>query len=162
MLKPSLFAALVLLAFALFLAAQQPVLDCGPTTGNPLTALTDGNKRFRGTPAHLHQSVACVARYARSQKPFAVILSCSDSRVPPEVAFDLGIGDLFVVREPGNVATPVVLGSIYYGVDKLKAKLVVVLGHRRCGAVEAAFCPTPAPHREIWSLIRPLVPGTGG
>jgi carbonic anhydrase len=162
MLKPSLFAALFLLAFALFLAAQQPVLDCGPITSDPVAALVAGNNRFRGTPAHLHQSVACVARYATSQKPFAVILSCSDSRVPPEVAFDLGISDLFVVREAGNVATPGVLGSIEYATDPkhhLGVKLVVVMGHRRCGAVEAAFCPKPPIHIEtLWTLIRPAVP----
>jgi carbonic anhydrase len=86
-----------------------------------------------------------------------VILSCSDSRVPPEVAFDLGVGDLFVVREPGNTATPVVLGSIYYGVQVLKANLVVVMGHRRCGAVKAAFCPNPGVFPEIWNLIHPAV-----
>src|SRR5260370_396512 len=157
---------LYLLAFALFLAAQQqgpclpgPCPACDPVlTGDPLKVLRDGNDRFSDDkPKHFHQSISCVRELACCQKPLAVILSCSDSRVPPEVAFDLGIGDLFVVREPGNVATPVALGSIYYGVGKLKAQLVVVIGHRRCGAVEAAFCLNQAPQRDIWKLIHPAV-----
>jgi len=107
----------------------------------------------------MHQSVSCGVKLACCQQPFAVILSCSDSRVPPEVVFDRGMGDLFVVREAGNVATTGVLGSIEYAVDHLKAKLVVVMGHRRCGAVEAAFCPEPKPNLDIiWKLIRPAVP----
>jgi carbonic anhydrase len=77
------------------------------------------------------------------------------------VLFDLGNGDLFVVREAGNVATPAGLGSIEYAVEHLKSKLVVVMGHKRCGAVEAAFCPAPKPYNYIgtlWSLILPAVP----
>jgi carbonic anhydrase len=169
MVKPYLAVPFFLLAFALFLAAQQPV-TCPPGTpcpvcdppiaGDPLTALRMGNERFvKADPKHLHQSVSCGAKLACCQKPFAVILSCSDSRVPPEVAFDQGIGDLFVVREAGNVAPPGVLGSIEYAVEHLDVKFVVVLGHRRCGAVEAAFCPKPPPHIDtLWTLIRPAIP----
>jgi carbonic anhydrase len=134
-----------------------PVCD-PPRTGSELNALREGNARFRADPKHLHQSVDCGNRLLCCQKPFAIILSCSDSRVPPEVVFDQGIGDLFSVRVAGNVASPAALGSIEYAVDHLGAKLVVVMGHQRCGAVEAAFCPRPGPHLDsIWDLIRPAV-----
>jgi carbonic anhydrase len=165
MLKTCAALSLFLLAFALFLAAQPA---CRTITGDPLAALRSGNVRYAGDPPrvsprpkpkHVNQSVACAKERAGSQKPFAVILSCSDSRVPPEVAFDLGIGDLFVVREAGNVATPGVLGSIEYAVGHFGTKLVVVMGHRRCGAVEAAFCPEPPEHiKTLWELILPAVP----
>jgi carbonic anhydrase len=129
-----------------------------PRTGTELDALREGNARFRADPKHLHQSAECSSRLACCQKPFAIILSCSDSRVPPEVVFDQGFGDLFSVRLAGNVATPAALGSIEYAVDHLGAKLVVVMGHQRCGAVQAAFCPRPGPHIDgIWDLIRPAV-----
>jgi carbonic anhydrase len=155
-----------LLAFATFLSAQRILPVCTPITGDPLTALRSGNVRYAGDPPqrrplphplHINQSVACAKTRAGSQKPFAVILSCADSRVPPEVVFDLGIGDLFVVREAGNVATPGVLGSIEYAVGHFGTKLVVVMGHKRCGAVEAAFCKDPPPEYigTLWRLIRP-------
>ena len=158
------------LALALSVAAQQPAACPAPGTpcpsceparsGDPLDALRAGNARFiKNDPKHLHQSAACAKALACCQKPFAIILSCSDSRVSPEVAFDQGVGDLFVVREAGNIATPTVLGSIEYAVDHLGAKLVVVMGHRRCGAVQAAFCPKPPPHVDaLWEIIRPAVP----
>ena len=78
------------------------------------------------------------AELAKSQHPFATIVSCSDSRVPPEIVFDQGLGDLFVVRVAGNVINDQGLGSIEYSVDVLGVRLIVVLGHQSCGAVEAA------------------------
>lgn len=139
--------------------ANGPCPACDPPrSGTELAALREGNARFRADPKHVHQSVECGSKLACCQKPFAVIVSCSDSRVPPEVVFDQGIGDLFSVRLAGNVATPAALGSIEYAVDHLGAKLVVVMGHQRCGAVQAAFCPRPGPHIDgIWDLIRPAV-----
>jgi hypothetical protein len=82
--------------------------------------------------------------YAPACRPFAVILSCSYSRVPPDVLFDQGIGDLFVIRVAGNVATADALGSIEYAVDHLDAKLIVVTCHRLCGAVQAVSAPDRA------------------
>jgi carbonic anhydrase len=154
-----------LLAVVLAAAAQRSVAcpvgvacpACGPPrSADPLTALREGNSRFvKPDPKHLHQSVECGKQLSCCQKPFAVVLSCSDSRIPPDVVFDQGIGDLFVVRVAGNVATPDALGSIEYAVDHLDAKLVVVMGHRRCGAVQAAFCPRPGPNLDVlWDLIR--------
>lgn len=139
--------------------ANAPCPACDPgRTGTELDALRAGNARFRTNPKHVHQSVGCASRLACCQRPFAVILSCADSRVPPEVVFDQGIGDLFIVRNAGNVATAAALGSIEYAVEHLRAKLVVVMGHQRCGAVSAAFCPRPGPHLDaIWDLIRPAV-----
>ena len=156
------------LAIPLLVAAQQPVacpagVPCPacspPRTADPLVTLRDGNSRFvKADPKYLHQSVECAKQLSCCQKPFAVILSCSDSRIPPDVVFDQGVGDLFVIRVAGNVATPDALGSIEYAVDHLDAKLVVVMGHRRCGAVQAAFCPRPGPHLDVlWDLIRPAV-----
>ena len=73
----------------------------------------------------------------KGQKPFVTILSCSDSRVPPELLFDQGLGDIFVVRDAGNVTDPVILGSLEYGAEHVHTPLIVVLGHEKCGAVKA-------------------------
>ena len=78
------------------------------------------------------------AELTKSQHPFAIVVSCSDSRVPPEIVFDQGLGDLFVLRVAGNVIDDHSLGSIEYAVDHLAVRLIVVLGHQRCGAVKAA------------------------
>jgi carbonic anhydrase len=163
-------ALLCLLAAALLLAAQQPPAcpsckDCPcptcepPRTGEPLAALADGNARFRKGPTHPRQSLDCATKLRCCQAPFAIVLSCSDSRVPPDVIFDQGIGDLFVARVAGNVTAPDVLGSIEYAVDHFDAYTIVVLGHQRCGAVAAAFGTRPGPHIDvIWDLIRPAIP----
>ncbi|POX50384.1 carbonic anhydrase [Streptomyces sp. Ru71] len=101
--------------------------------------LLDGNQRFvSGAPQHPNQDAARRAEIAPSQKPFAVLFGCSDSRLAAEIIFDRGLGDLFVVRTAGHVAGPEVLGSIEFGVSVLDAPLVVVLGHDSCGAVGAA------------------------
>lgn len=76
---------------------------------------------------------------AKGQHPFAAILGCADSRVPPELIFDRGLGDIFVVRSAGNIADPVAIGSLECAVAHLKVSLIMVLGHERCGAVEAAL-----------------------
>src|SRR5918993_1383690 len=103
-----------------------------------LQRLVDGNRRFReggGTtmargwsPEHAEQS----------QSPFAIILGCSDSRTPVEIVFDQGFGDLFVVRIAGNIVAPSVVGSIEFAASQFGTRLVVVLGHTRCGAVSAS------------------------
>ncbi|MEU8969211.1 carbonic anhydrase [Streptomyces monashensis] len=100
--------------------------------------LLAGNLRFAaGTPRHPHQDAAHRADPACAQRPFAVLLGCSDSRPAAEIIFDQGLGDLFVVRTAGHAAGPEVLGSIEYGVSVLDCPLVVVLGHDACGAVTA-------------------------
>lgn len=104
-----------------------------------LQKLMDGNKQY--TAGNLTIASRCDAlsrrALANSQKPYAVILSCSDSRVPPEIIFDKGLGEIFVIRVAGHVPDPVVLGSIEYAAEHLGVPLIMVLGHKRCGAVKA-------------------------
>jgi carbonic anhydrase len=106
------------------------------------------------------------AELAKSQHPFAIILSCSDSRVPPEIVFDEGLGDLFIVRVAGNVLNDEGLGSIEYGVDVLGARLIVVLGHQSCGAVDAAMKTiaakgkAPGHIQSLVTAIKPVVEST--
>jgi len=108
-------------------------------TQTALKELIAGNARFTsGQMTHRNTGPERRAELVKGQKPFAVILSCSDSRVPPEVLFDQGLGDIFVIRNAGNVVDPVSLGSIEYAVDHLHSPLVVVLGHDKCGAIGAA------------------------
>ena len=105
-----------------------------------LDRLMKGNERFvSGKPLHPDQSAGRRDEVLSKQKPFAVIVSCSDSRVPPEIVFDQGIGDLFVVRVAGNIVGPVELDSIEYAVDVLNAPFILVLGHQNCGAVNAVM-----------------------
>ena len=106
------------------------------------------------------------AELAKSQHPFAIILSCSDSRVPPEIVFDEGLGDLFIVRVAGNVLNDEGLGSIEYGVDVLGARLILVLGHQSCGAVDAAMKTVaskgtaPGHIQSLVTAIKPVVDST--
>jgi carbonic anhydrase len=116
-----------------------------PTTNRPATpseawqAMAAGNARFvAGTGEHPHQDADRRAEIVAGQRPFAIVLGCSDSRVAAEIVFDQGLGDLFVVRTAGHVLDPGVLGSIEFGVAVLGCPLVVVLGHDSCGAVAAA------------------------
>ncbi len=101
--------------------------------------LKDGSQRFikaycGKTPK---QGNKCLADVAMRQAPFAVVVACSDSRVPPELLFDRGLGDLFIIRLAGNIVDDAALGSIEYAVDHLGVPVVVVMGHKRCGAVQA-------------------------
>lgn len=104
-----------------------------------LKKLMDGNRRFvQQKRVYPGQSRSRLQETATSQFPFAAILGCADSRVPDEIIFDQGIGDIFVVRVAGNVATPEVIGSLEYSTALLGSQLIMVLGHERCGAVTAA------------------------
>jgi carbonic anhydrase len=110
-----------------------------PTPLDAFELLMAGNQRFvAGTPEHPNQDAVRRTETAPSQKPFAVLFGCSDSRLAAEIIFDRGLGDLFVVRTAGHVAGTEVLGSIEFGAAVLNAPLVVVLGHDSCGAVAAA------------------------
>ncbi|RST19663.1 carbonic anhydrase [Streptomyces sp. WAC05374] len=110
-----------------------------PTPRDAFELLMAGNQRFvSGTPEHPNQDAVRRTETAPSQKPFAVLFGCSDSRLAAEIIFDRGLGDLFVVRTAGHVAGTEVLGSIEFGAAVLNAPLVVVLGHDSCGAVAAA------------------------
>ncbi|MHC4270768.1 MAG: carbonic anhydrase [Planctomycetota bacterium] len=105
-----------------------------------LRCLVEGNERFlQGRSLHPHEEPQWRNSLGSGQEPFAIILGCSDSRVPPELIFDQGFGDLFVIRVAGNVIDSDVAGSVEYGVIHLQVPLVVVLGHEGCGAVTAAL-----------------------
>ncbi len=104
-----------------------------------LQKLLEGNQRYlAGALLHPHQTATRRTAIAQSQRPLAVIFGCADSRVPPEIIFDQGLGDLFVIRLAGHVLTEAALGSIEYAVEEFGVPLVMVLGHERCGAVKAA------------------------
>ncbi|MBU2503196.1 carbonic anhydrase, partial [bacterium] len=131
-----------------------------------LSRLRDGNRRFvSGAPKH--RSPATPARRDElldGQEPFAIILGCSDSRVPAELVFDQGLGDLFVIRVAGNIVAPSQVGSIEFAAARYGTRLVVVLGHTRCGAVQATLeeigrpTETRSPNlRSIVSRIMPVV-----
>lgn len=138
--------------------AAAPVSPASPPA-DPLVALREGNARFRdGTAAHPRQDAGRrAATLTEGQHPHAVVLSCSDSRVPPELLFDQGVGDLFVIRVAGNVAGSDEMGSVEYGVEHLHAPVVVVLGHTACGAVTAAADGKPLPG-HIGPLVAPIRP----
>lgn len=105
---------------------------------NDLERLLNGNQRFlENHPIHPDQTLERIRDLKKGQHPFAVIVSCSDSRLPTELIFDQGLGDLFVIRNAGNIISDYELGSIEYAVEHLDTKLIVVLGHSECGAIGA-------------------------
>lgn len=125
--------------------------------------LVEGNKRFvAGAPQHPHQDTALRERLADGQRPRVALFGCSDSRLAAEIIFDLGLGDAFVIRNAGQVASASAIGSIEYAVGVLEVPLILVLGHDNCGAVRAAIdsqaadAPELTPH--ITELIEPIVP----
>jgi carbonic anhydrase len=131
-----------------------------------LERLREGNRRF----ASDQRSVDVLASHARradllaGQRPFAIILGCSDSRVPAEIVFGQGLGDLFVIRVAGNVVAPSQVGSVEFAAAKFGTPLVVVLGHSRCGAIEATIQELQQPAgtrsrnlRSIVNRVRPSV-----
>lgn len=135
--KVAAVAGLISVAAGLAFASAHGGAEVSPEEA--LQKLMDGNKRYvesQMTGSKLSDA-ATRASLANSQKPYAIILTCSDSRVPPEIIFDKGLGELFVIRVAGNVPDPVVLGSIEYAAEHLGSPLVMVLGHERCGAVTA-------------------------
>jgi carbonic anhydrase len=133
--------------------------------GDPKTiarALLEGNTRFlSGHSAHpdLEQQRETSAQ---GQHPGAMILGCADSRVPPELVFDRGIGELFVVRSAGNIAEPVAIGSLEYAFEHLHAKVLLVMGHEKCGAVQAALSEQKMPTPNLEALVERIAPAVKG
>jgi carbonic anhydrase len=124
-----------------------------------LKRLMDGNLRFV-KHRELHPDATILRRKdlaATGQHPFAIILGCADSRVPPELIFDQGLGDMFVVRDAGNVVDDEVLGSIEYAVEHLGTPLIMVLGHEKCGAITAAL-EGGAAHGHIQAVVDSIQP----
>ncbi|MBW3618523.1 MAG: carbonic anhydrase [Proteobacteria bacterium] len=132
------------------------------TPDQALQTLIDGNRSFvTDSPVRSVTGRMRRLELARSQAPFAVLVSCSDSRVPPELLFGRGLGELFIVRNAGNTVDATALGSIEYAVAQLGVPLVVVMGHERCGAVEAAVAVVEKNATypgSIGQMIEPIVP----
>ncbi|MFA7227525.1 MAG: carbonic anhydrase [Melioribacteraceae bacterium] len=152
-----LLLAILLFQFGINLRAQH---NKGLDASGALTRLIAGNKRYiESKMTHPNQSKQRLEETAKGQNPFAVILTCSDSRVPPEIIFDQGLGDLFVIRTAGNLVDDIGLGSIEYAVEHLGVQLIVVLGHERCGAVEAAIKGGEAPGhiKSLTGAIDPAI-----
>jgi carbonic anhydrase len=123
-----------------------------------LTRLKAGNERFVGNKDSTSKPVAARrAETAQGQNPFAIIVACADSRTGPETVFDQNLGNLFVIRTAGNLVDDYGLGSIEYAVEHLGVRLIVVLGHERCGAVTAALASSSAPG-HINALVRDIQP----
>lgn len=161
-----LTAATVLLAAAPAVASVESLADPdSPAATSPQDAmrrLVDGNARYMaGAMQHPRQDAARRRQIAPKQAPFAVVLDCADSRVPPEIVFDQGLGDLFVCRVAGNIADPAITGSIEYAVAHFHTPLVVVLGHDRCGAVAATLDTVDTrtmPPASIAAIVSAILP----
>lgn len=124
-----------------------------------LDRLREGNHRF-ANDLFQHDSATTQARRAeltRTQKPFAIVLGCSDSRVPAEIVFGQGLGDLFVIRVAGNIVASSQVGSVEFAAEQFGTQLVVVLGHSRCGAIEATLDQLRRPWREQSRNLRSIV-----
>ena len=134
-----------------------------------LARLKDGNRRYVNNLSTLNITDSNRRELAVGQQPFAVVLGCSDSRVPTEVVFDQGLGELFVIRVAGNIVQPSQIGSVEFAAQKFGTRLVVVLGHTQCGAIQATLeeLQQPAENQSrniasIVSCIRPSVEGLLG
>jgi carbonic anhydrase len=124
--------------------------------------LRAGNERFvSNRMEHPDQSPPRRVQVAKGQHPFAAVLACSDSRVPPEIIFDTGLGDIFVIRVAGNTADDAAVASMEYAVEHLHVPLIVVLGHQRCGAVQAAVEADQShgrPEGHLPAILDPILP----
>lgn len=134
-----------------------------PTPAGAWAEMVRGNARFvAGEPKHPRQDVERRHQLAAAQKPRAALFGCSDSRLAAEIIFDKGLGDLFVVRNAGQVISDSVVGSLEYAVAVLEVPLIIVLAHDECGAVRAAIDSTgldaPALPAQVWRQIAPIVP----
>ena len=157
--------AVLALALASLTTLALPASAAAPTASAPaggITRLMEGSARFSaGKPTGPNRSGDRRLEVATKQNPFAVIVSCSDSRVAPELLFDQGIGDLFVVRTAGHVVDEIALGSIEFALAKLGARSILVLGHERCGAVQAALEHADVPG-SIGKILESIEPAVGG
>lgn len=125
---------------------------------SPLEKLLNGNKRFVDRKSlNFHHDIETVTKTSVKQNPFAVVLTCSDSRVDPDIIFDQGIGDLFIVKNAGNLLSDIDYGTIEYAVEHLDIKLIVVLGHTDCGAVKAFVGDTNKHYKEHKSHIHDII-----
>lgn len=124
--------------------------------------LLRGNKQFMIGKYSVGDLIAERRELAKGQHPKVIVLSCADSRVPPELVFGKNTGDLFVVRDAGNIVDPVELGSMEYAVEHLNAKVIVVLGHESCGAVAATVSGQKMPTRNLQAIVDTISPALKG
>ncbi len=168
---PRKLACFVIMFLATFAVGQQSVAPAPPTTAHhghsaqPAESpdkiwsdLMDGNKRFIVGKLKPRAVVTVRGSLTKSQHPKAIVLSCSDSRVPPELVFDQTLGDLFVVRAAGNIAGPLGLASMEYAIDHLHTTMLVVLGHTKCGAVTAACSGEKMPTANLQAMVDRIDP----
>jgi carbonic anhydrase len=136
------------------------------TAREGLALLREGNYRFVTGARDILESRARRRELAKGQEPFAAILGCSDSRVPVEIVFDQGLGDLFVIRVAGNIVAPSLVGSVEFAAEQFGTRLVVVLGHSRCGAIETTLeqlrRPVENQSRNLHSIVEFIRPGIEG
>ena len=162
MLKMKRFLAGLAIAAAFTLSFGQAFASgegSGITPDEALKKLMGGNARFmKDDKEYISWGDVRRKELTKGQNPFAVILSCSDSRVPPEHVFDQELGDIFVVRVAGNVADPIELGSVEYAAEHLNVPLVMVLGHKKCGAVTAAVNSGGKAEGNIGAIVKKIAP----
>ncbi len=149
---------LIALTISTTLAAKDKAVATAVTPDQAFEKLVQGNHRYVNSHlSHPHQNKAQRMQVAQGQHPYACVLSCSDSRVPPELVFDAGLGDVFVVRVAGNIADEAITGSIEYAAEHLHVPLIVVMGHTKCGAVTAAVQGVH-PLNHIDALVNAIMP----
>jgi len=156
---------ILLIAAAIVRAQHAPAPAAGPTADAALAELKAGNEHHATKHYdHPHETAERQKELASGQHPHASVLACADSRVPPEIVFDQGLGDLFVIRVAGNVAGDDEVASLEYAAEHLNVPLIVVLGHQKCGGVTAAVQGGEAPGHlpALMKLLQPAVEKTKG
>ena len=148
------YIAVICLANILVLAQQSPTTSA-QQIWNDLAA---GNRRYISGKTDAKDLMAQRKALTKSQHPPVAVLSCSDSRVPPELVFDKGLGDLFVVRSAGEIADAVARGSLEYAVEHLGSTVILVMGHQSCGAVTAACTAGKSESANLDAVLEPIVP----
>jgi len=155
----SMLLAIAALSIATTRAVIAAVNEPTVSADQALKLLIEGNQRFvAGKLENPNKTPTRRAELAKGQHPFAAALACSDSRTPPEIIFDRGLGDIFTLRVAGNVADKVVIESLDYSVKHLGVRVVMVLGHRRCGAVIAAVEGHEEEGKDVGPMLRELDP----
>jgi carbonic anhydrase len=133
-----ILTAMLALSMMAIAACKQQGKIANDTHKSPLENIMDGNARFASVHSiHPDESAKRTREISEAQHPMAVVIACSDSRVSPELVFDEGLGDLFVIRTAGNIIGEAEFGSVEYAVEHLEVPLIIVMGHERCGAVKA-------------------------
>ena len=162
MTKPVPFRSFVTVVFLVLALATSSHAQTKPTADQALKQLISGNRAFmKGTLSDVQKQSKPAVRIKLDggQHPYAIIVACSDSRVPPELVFNKGLGELFIIRVAGNVVAPHELGSIEYAAEHLGVPLIMVLGHTKCGAVTAAVDSYPkGAEGNIGSLVASIMP----